>query len=154
MAPVLLNSGAVLEQLLLRLHRLEPTTPAVWGRMNSGQMLRHLIDAFAAMTGERPVPAVGSWAHRTLMKPMALRLPVEWPKGVPTMPEVDAEKGGSRPKEFAADQAELAAILRRAARSPRDFQFGEHPLFGAMSEWEWMRWAFLHADHHFRQFGV
>jgi hypothetical protein len=122
--------------------------------MSAGQMLRHLIDGFRAMTGERPVPAVGTWAHRNLMKPMALRLPVEWPKGVPTLPEVDAEKGGSRPNEFAADQAELAAILTRATRRPRDFRFGEHPLFGAMSEWEWMRWAYLHVDHHFRQFGL
>jgi hypothetical protein len=149
-----LNEAAVLEQLLQRLHRLEPSTPALWGRMNAGQMLRHLIDGFGAMTSERPVPSISTWAHRHLMKPMALRLPFRWPKGVPTLPEVDAERGGSRPKEFAADQAELATILRRATRKPRDFRFGEHPLFGAMNEWEWMRWAYLHVDHHFRQFGI
>lgn len=122
--------------------------------MNASQMLRHLIDGFGAMTSERPVPSISTWAHRNLMKPLALRLPVAWPKGVPTMPEVDAERGGSRPGAFDADQAELAAILRRAVHSPRDFRFGQHPLFGAMSEWEWMRWAYLHVDHHFRQFGL
>jgi Protein of unknown function (DUF1569) len=29
-----------------------------------------------------------------------------------------------------------------------------HPLFGRMSASSWMRWAYLHADHHLRQFGL
>ena len=29
----------------------------------------------------------------------------------------------------------------------------EHPIFGAMSVKDWMRWGYLHADHHLRQFG-
>jgi len=28
-----------------------------------------------------------------------------------------------------------------------------HPIFGAMKPWDWMRWGYLHADHHLRQFG-
>ena len=27
-----------------------------------------------------------------------------------------------------------------------------HPAFGAMSAREWLRWGWLHADHHLRQF--
>jgi hypothetical protein len=26
-------------------------------------------------------------------------------------------------------------------------------MFGPMSERDWMRWGYLHADHHLRQFG-
>jgi hypothetical protein len=29
-----------------------------------------------------------------------------------------------------------------------------HPIFGRMSEAAWMRWAYLHTDHHLRQFGA
>jgi len=29
-----------------------------------------------------------------------------------------------------------------------------HPIFGWMSEASWMRWAYLHTDHHLRQFGA
>jgi hypothetical protein len=29
-----------------------------------------------------------------------------------------------------------------------------HPLFGRMSDADWLRWAYLHADHHLRQFGA
>jgi Protein of unknown function (DUF1569) len=28
-----------------------------------------------------------------------------------------------------------------------------HPIFGRMTEEEWMRWGYLHVDHHLRQFG-
>ena len=58
------------------------------------------------------------------------------------------------PAEFDADMLQLTAIISRFARSNRDFQFGVHPIFGALSDWEWMRWGFLHVDHHLRQFGL
>jgi len=28
-----------------------------------------------------------------------------------------------------------------------------HPIFGPMTAKDWMRWGYLHADHHLRQFG-
>jgi len=27
-----------------------------------------------------------------------------------------------------------------------------HPIFGPMSRSDWLRWAYLHMDHHLRQF--
>jgi len=39
-------------------------------------------------------------------------------------------------------------------KTPRDYSWGEHPHLGAMSEREWMRLAYLYADHHLRQFGA
>jgi hypothetical protein len=29
-----------------------------------------------------------------------------------------------------------------------------HPVFGQMSESAWLRWAYVHTDHHLRQFGL
>jgi hypothetical protein len=29
-----------------------------------------------------------------------------------------------------------------------------HPIFGPMSDAAWLRWGYLHMDHHLRQFGV
>ena len=29
-----------------------------------------------------------------------------------------------------------------------------HPFFGAMSPNQWLRWGYLHTDHHLRQFGA
>jgi len=28
-----------------------------------------------------------------------------------------------------------------------------HPIFGQMTRAEWLRWGYLHTDHHLRQFG-
>jgi hypothetical protein len=35
-----------------------------------------------------------------------------------------------------------------------EFRWPAHPIFGKMSETDWMRWAYLHVDHHLRQFGL
>ena len=29
-----------------------------------------------------------------------------------------------------------------------------HPVFGPMTRGAWLRWGYLHTDHHLRQFGV
>ena len=38
-------------------------------------------------------------------------------------------------------------------RKPRESGSGSIPMFGHMSEKDWMQWGYLHADHHLRQFG-
>jgi hypothetical protein len=40
-------------------------------------------------------------------------------------------------------------LLRRPLHSP-----GPHPMFGDLTSWQWMRWGYLHTDHHLRQFGL
>ena len=79
---------------------------------------------------------------------------MHWPHGVKTVPECEAGKGGTPPAEMERDLNELRGHLERFARRPRDFEFQAHPIFGQMSEWEWMRWGWLHMDHHLRQFGA
>jgi hypothetical protein len=49
---------------------------------------------------------------------------------------------------------ELRGLIDRFTRQPRDFELQMHPIFGAMTEEEWMRWGYLHMDHHLRQFGA
>jgi hypothetical protein len=67
---------------------------------------------------------------------------------------MDQLRGGTRPVEFARDTAGLALAIKQFAQRPKTFEFARHPIFGELTEWEWMRWGYLHADHHFRQFGV
>ncbi len=89
-----------------------------------------------------------------MLKGFALYIPLLWPRGVATRPELDQKKGGTPPAEFRADVQALADLLDRFVQLPRDYQFQSHPMFGEMRESEWMRWGYLHMDHHFRQFGV
>jgi hypothetical protein len=89
------------------------------------------------------------------MKCVALYVPVRWPTGIPTTPELDQDVGGTRPVDFDADVAELVKLLDQISTDRRRHLAGSlHPIFGQMSESAWLRWAYLHADHHFRQFGV
>ena len=55
--------------------------------------------------------------------------------------------------EFAADLARLEALLEHVAAA-RDLDGQRHPTFGRMSEGAWLRWGYLHVDHHLRQFGA
>jgi hypothetical protein len=79
---------------------------------------------------------------------------MQWPHGFKTMPEIDQQAGGgTSPVEFARDHRDLQSLLERFVKQPRDFTWQAHPHFGQMSERDWMRLAYLHADHHLRQFG-
>ncbi len=119
--------------------------------MTAPQMICHLNDSFRAALGEKYVSPGTSFLKRTVMKNWALWVPLPWPHGTKTRPEVDAEQGGTRPQEFAADVAEFQILFGRYCALK---EFPPHPLFGPMSPKERMRWAYLHIDHHFRQFGM
>lgn len=71
-----------------------------------------------------------------------------------TLPEMDQRQGGTPPTDFAADVANLNAALERFSTRGTDFVWPPHPIFIAMSHDEWMRWGYLHMDHHLRQFGA
>ncbi len=88
------------------------------------------------------------------MRWAALWLPLKWPHGVPTVPECDARGGGSAPTDFDRDKRELLELLERFTRQARGSGLQLHPFFGVMTEKEWMRWGYLHVDHHLRQFGA
>ena len=124
-----------------------------WGRMSAHQALCHLEDSYRLAMGERPCkprPAPLASVQRVI----ALYVVTRWPAGVATLPEVDAEIGGTRPDDFTRDRERLLATVKRFGRQPRDFWFAPHPIFGTMSERDWMRWGYLHTSHHLRQFGL
>jgi hypothetical protein len=89
-----------------------------------------------------------------VVKWIALYLPVRWPPGIPTRPEIDQECAGRKPGDFAADVAELEALLEIVATRGKDVEWPTHPVFGRISRSAWLRWAYLHMDHHLRQFGA
>jgi hypothetical protein len=140
--------------LLRRLEGLRPESARRWGKMSSHQMVCHLIDAFHMMTGQKVASDATGFLQRTLLKWIVLYLPLRWPTGILTRPEIDQEFDGRRPGDFAADVKALETLVRIAGAQNRHFEWPRHPIFGRMSEAAWLRWAYLHTDHHFRQFGI
>jgi hypothetical protein len=120
--------------------------------MSAPQMICHLCDAYVGAMGEKHASVASGLLQRTVVKFGALWIPMQWPKGVPTRPEMDQRIGGTPPMEFEQDRRKLADVIQRFCASNRDFRWTPHPLFGVMSDLEWLRWGYLHADHHFRQF--
>jgi hypothetical protein len=141
-------------ELVGRLATVRPDTAPRWGRMSAHQMVCHLSDSCRVATRHRRASSATGLLQRTLVKWIALYVPLRWPPGIPTRPEVDQESGGTRPVDFAADVAELEALLDLMVRQEERFDWPQHPIFGRMSRSAWLRWAYLHMDHHLRQFGA
>jgi hypothetical protein len=120
--------------------------------MSAHQMICHLADAFRMATGDKEVSPASGPLQRSLVKWIALYLPVAWPAGIPTRPETDQTIGGTKPVEFARDVAAVEALLMKTAEQ-RPSAWPAHPIFGRLSHRAWLRWGYLHTDHHLRQFG-
>ena len=149
-----LRNPADKEEILRRLHSIQPSSQRRWGRMSAHQMICHLSDGFRMYMGERPAPPLQMRLPRVLLKWTALWAPVPWPHGFQTMPEIDQDAGGTRPAEFAKDMNELRSLIGRFTEPRGRFSTQPHPHFGLLSEKEWLRLGYLHADHHLRQFGA
>jgi hypothetical protein len=140
-------------EILARIGSLRPDSPRCWGKMTAPQMVCHLNDSFRGVMGEKPISMAPGNYPRAVFKWIALYVPMRWPKGVPTRPEVDQYIAGTPPADFEEDKRCLLALVEQFTKKPRAFPFQPHPMFLAMSERDWMRWGYLHTDHHLRQFG-
>jgi hypothetical protein len=146
-----LASAKVLAETRDRLLCLREDDQPLWGKMTAPQMVRHLSCAYEVALGDRDVAPVKSALPPPVMKWIALRSGLQWPKNVRTTPElirvVEEECDGA----FAELVMETTERMELVAKGTR-WQMG-HPMFGPMSAMDWMRWGYLHADHHLRQFG-
>jgi Protein of unknown function (DUF1569) len=145
-----LASVDVLSETRGRLRCLEAGDRALWGRMSAREMARHLSCAYEVALGEREVAPLKVLSPM-LMKWGGLRSGLRWPKNLATTPELELALKEESAATF-EDSVELAvanmeAVASSAKLAPR------HPMFGPMSGADWMRWGYLHADHHLRQFG-
>ncbi len=140
-------------ELRARIASLRPDSPRQWGRMSAPEMVCHLTDAFRMAMGDTPVSDASSLSQRTVVKLIALYLPVRWPTGVlVTRPEIEQGSGGTCPGDFGQDVADLVAAMERFISADGAADWPPHPIFGPMTLRAWMRWGYLHVDHHLRQF--
>ena len=141
-------------EILDRLETIHPRSKRQWGKMTPHQMICHLSDGFRMYMGDRKVAPVPTGIPAPILRFIALWVPVHWPKGFKSVAELDQQRDGTPPAQFEADMGELQALIERFTRSPKDYSYQPHPHFGQLSDKEWMRLAYLHADHHLRQFGA
>lgn len=143
------------EELIARVRSLTPDSVRRWGRMSVHQMVCHAADAFDMALGRKAVAPTAGLLGRTIVKWYALYLPFPWPAGIPTSPEID-QMGAicTRPDRFDADRDRLARLVDEVAGRDASFRWSPHPVFGPLAPADWLRWGYLHTDHHLRQFGA
>jgi uncharacterized protein DUF1569 len=141
------------DELLRRLRTVRADSPRRWGLMTAHQMLRHVGDAYRMGSGEVVVSDATGLAQRTVIKWIALYTPLTWPPGIPTRPEIDQQAISAAAGDFAEDLARTISLLEAFTARAGTRDWPRHPIFGRMSESAWMRWGYLHLDHHLRQFG-
>jgi hypothetical protein len=140
------------QEVLERLAKVCETSERRWGSMTANQMVCHLSDSFRVSLGEKQASSVMTFKNRTIIKWAALWLPKSWPHGVETRPEVDQKIGGTQPTDFASDVATLRGLMKQFCSAQGEF--APHAMFGQLSRGERMRHAYLHMNHHLRQFGA
>src|SRR5579864_5533652 len=91
------------KEVLDRLSKVRPDSQRRWGSMSAHQMICHLSDSFRVALGEKHVSSSSTLLKPTIYKWAALWVPLTWPHGIKTRPEVDQQEGGTRPFEFSSD---------------------------------------------------
>ena len=146
----LFEAGAV-EEVILRIDKLQPTSPRQWGTMGPAQMLAHCSIAMDMALGTRNPPRmfIGRLIGPLFKSVFVNEKP--FGKNAPTAEELVV----GDPRDFAREQEQLKLKVRQffgggAAECTRH----PHPFFGALSPEAWSRGMYKHLDHHLRQFGV
>jgi hypothetical protein len=132
-----------------RVGRLAWDGRAAWGRFTAPKMVCHLADSLKMAMGDLKVAPKALPIRYPPLKQFIVYL-APFPKGMPTAPELLARE----PREWAADVADLQALLDRAASARTTDTWPEHPAFGKLSTRGWGVLIFRHMDHHLKQFGA
>lgn len=146
-----LAHSADIRQIQDRLAALRPEDPRLWGVMSAGEMICHVRGAFFVAMGEIPCEPVAVPMPRSALKAIALWAPVPWKRNFQTVPPLKVGTEAMQVASLDADRSEALAAMERFCRPEQ--RRVDHAFFGPMSFEDWMRWGFLHADHHLRQFG-
>lgn len=137
------------QTLLQRFHRLTPDHSRHWGTMSANQMICHLSDQLRVALGEIPSQQRKNIFWRTFIKWMVLYVPLTYPKGAPTTPEMKTTTAS----QWEADKAEFLRLFEAFRQRGPAGQWSPHPAFGRLTGTEWGILAARHMNHHLRQFG-
>ena len=112
-----LESTADRHSIETRLSALTPSDQHLWGKMSVHEMLCHLCDSYQLALGEKTASLATGFLQRRVVKWIALNVPLQWPKGMPTRPEMKQGAGGTVPANFEEDRQKLLSVLNDRAKS-------------------------------------
>lgn len=141
------------DEVITRIEKVCIDDAALWGKMNVHQMICHCADQLRLATGEKKARFVGNKLLTVVVKHLVL-LGMPAPKGkVETMPEIKQGVGGTQPKDFEQDKLDLIELINSFENKFGSQSIKRHPAFGDMNLKQWGRLAYIHLNHHLKQFG-
>ena len=147
-------NDSIKSEVAARIEKLNPSSPAKWGKMNVNQMICHCADQLRLANGTKQSKFVGNFMLTTVFKWLTLTF-LKAPKGkVETVKELKQGVGGTKPTSFEEDRKTLVDLIQNFDESFKTNKIVIHPAFGKMNHWQYGRLAYLHLDHHLSQFGV
>ncbi len=138
--------------LISRLNKLNANTKALWGKMNSPQMLHHLnlIYDTAFHKYDPKTPAFVKFMLKTFVKSTVVG-DKPYKKNSPTAKYLvmTSDFGFEKEKE-----ALISNLKDAEKKGPAYFEHKDSNGFGKLTAKEWSHMLYKHIDHHFSQFGV
>lgn len=145
---------SIKSEVINRIEKINAAVPAKWGKMNAGEMICHCADQLRLADGTKQSKFVGNFMLTTVVKWLILTV-LKAPKGkIETVKELKQGVGGTQPTSFENDKKVLIGLIKNFDEWFKTNKTVTHPAFGKMNHWQYGRLAYIHLDHHLRQFGV
>ena len=142
----------VTEELIQRIHQLNPDTQGRWGKMEVAQMLAHCNVMYEkAFEGNQSKPGIlKRFLLKFIVKPIVVS-EKPYKKNSPTASEFVIKSE----KDFELEKSRLITFLQKTQKLGREhFDGKEYISFGSLSAEEWNNMFYKHLNHHLTQFGV
>lgn len=139
-------------EIVTRIHRLDPAAQPQWGKMTVAQMLAHIQQPLRVGFGELKLKRgfvgflFGGATKRKIISPSG--------GFTPNMP-TDKSFVITDERNFEEEKKKLVVLVQRFAETgPEGLTKEAHPFFGDLTSQEWDILQWKHLDHHLRQFGA
>lgn len=146
----LLDKPAAVE-IIARAEKLQVGNKAAWGKMSVTEMLLHCNLANTQILEEQ-MAFQPPTLKQQLLKTLGLYLLPSFPRNRKGAERNDT-KGHIESSRFDEQLKQLISILQRFPEHTGPMTL-VHPAFGTLTKRQWGRAAWMHMDHHLRQFGV
>ncbi|GGB67832.1 hypothetical protein GCM10007424_04770 [Flavobacterium suaedae] len=139
------------QNIIARIEKLTPSTPAKWGKMTVSQMLVHCQQPIKVCYGTLKLKSgIMAFLFGKMIK-KKIGGPKPFKQDLPTVKEFVV----ANDPDFETSQKELIDLVKVFAEKGHDAIVNpKHPFFGEMTMDEWNELQWKHLDHHLRQFGV
>lgn len=142
----------VVNETIDRINSLKANNVALWGTMNTGQMLAHcnvMYEMVYTDIHKKPNTFMKIIFKAFIKKIVVSELPYK--KNSKTAPAFIIKQ----PKDFELEKERLIEFLKKTQHLGENFFNQSESLnFGKLSKEEWNNMFYKHLDHHLNQFGV